>query len=343
MKRHLQGLVAVLFSFLLIFPAAVLAQTVLVSPPPSKASHSDGRAWLGVTIQDLNKDIADTMGLKTSSGVLVSEVSPGSPAEEAGVEPGDVIIMINGKDVLNSGDLVSLIQAAKSGNTVVLDLNRGGNTEKINVVLGNMPLETASGYTGSTMCAGCQGCAGTAPAGPHGGGGAGAQAPCGSMGVETMTGGGCCSGGQAAMGAMGMMGGHGKTGMTGMMESEKYGKMYLMAVSALGLTEDQQKKAQAQKSEYLKKTIRSRAEIGVAEVELKEHLFSGAVNLDKVRSKINEISAKEAELRFFRIKSLEDFKKILTPEQRKKMNEMVSPAAGCSMMGTGAGADQGNP
>lgn len=131
----------------------------------------------------------------------------------------------------------------------------------------------------------------------------------------------------------GMPGGCGETGIMGMPESEKYGKMYLMALKGLDLTEDQQKKVQALKNDYIKNYIKAGADIGVAEVELKELLAAEAVNLSRVRSKINEIGSKKADLRFLRIKSLEELKKILTPEQRKKMGGMTAPAAGCPMSG----------
>lgn len=179
------------------------------------------------------------------------------------------------------------------------------------------------------MCAGCQqGCSGGgAPGGCMDGGGpmcagcsAGMHAPPGPMG------GGCMHG---------MMGDHGKTGMQGMPESEKYGKMYLMALSGIDLTEDQQKKARTLKSDYIKGYIKAGADIGVAEVELKELLAAEAVNLGQVKAKIKEIESKKADLRFFRIKSLEEFKKILTPEQRKKMGSMTATPAGCPMTGDG--------
>ncbi len=155
------------------------------------------------------------------------------------------------------------------------------------------------------MCAGCS---------------AGMQAPTGPMG------GGC---------EHGMMGGHGKTGMQGMPESEKYGKMYLMALSGLDLTEDQQKKARTLKSDYIKGSIKSEADIAVAEVELKELLAADPVSLSRVKVKINDIGSKKADLRFFRIKSLEEFKKTLTPEQRKKLGSMTAAPAGCPMTGDG--------
>lgn len=329
MRRHLTGFAVLLFSMLVVFQSQVRAQTVLVSPPSSTESSPMVRPWLGVSIQEINPDIVETMDLKTSSGVLVSGVSAGSPAEKAGVVPGDVIIAVNGKEVLSSGELVTLIQAARPGASVVLELNRSGQAERISVVLGDMPAKASTVYTGGTTCAGCQQGAtgGGTPGGCMDGGGpmcagcsAGMQAPPGPMGNGCMH---------------GMMGGHGKTGIQGMPESEKYGKMYLMALSGLDLTEDQRKKARTLKSDYIKGSIKAGADIGVAEVELKELLAAEAVNLGRVRAKIKEIESKKADLRFFRIKSLEEFKKTLTPEQRKKIGSMTATPAGCPMTGDG--------
>ncbi len=333
MKRHLTGLAVLLFSMLVVFQSPVPAQTVLVSPPSSPVSSPAGRPWIGVIIQDINPDIVETMDLKTSSGVLVSGVSAGSPAEAAGVAPGDVIIAVNGTEVLSSGELVTIIQAARPGSSVVLELNRSGQAERISLVLGDMPTEASTVNTGGMMCAGCQqGCSGGgAPGGCMDKGGpmcagcsAGMHAPPGPMGAGCMH---------------GMMGGHGKTGMQGMPESEKYGKMYLMALSGLDLTEDQQKKARTLKSGYIKGSIKSEADIAVAEVELKELLAADPVNLSRVKVKINDIGSKKADLRFFRIKSLEEFKKTLTPEQRKKLGSMTAAPAGCPMTGDGDGEE----
>lgn len=329
MKSHLTGLAVLVFFMLAVFQSPAPAQTVLVSPPSSSESDASGRPWLGVTVQDLNPDIIETMGLKTTSGVLVSEVSRSSPAEEAGVVPGDVIITVNGKKVLSSAELVSIIRRSDPGSSVVLELNRSGEPERISVVLGNMPLESTTVYTGTGagMCAGCQkgavgGCM-DGGASMCAGCSSGMHAPGGGMG-----GGGCMQGMMQGMqGMQGMMGGHGMAFSKGMPEGEKYGKMYLMAVKGLDLTVDQRKKVRALKNGYIKASITSAADIEVAEVELRELLAADPVNLSRVKEKIKGIEAKKAEMRFFRIKSLEDLKKIFTPEQRKKFGEMTAGEA----------------
>lgn len=329
MNRHFTGLVVLVFFFLAVFQSPAPAQTVLVSPPSSSGSAAPGRPWLGVAVQDINPDIVETMGLKTSSGVLVSEVSRRSPAEEAGVLPGDVIIAVNGKKVLSSAELSTLIRNIESGSSVVLELNRSGEPERISVVLGNIPLEASTVYTGTGagMCAGCQK---GAPGGCMDGGG-GMCAGC-SSGMHAQGGGGCMQGMMQGMQGMGMMmEGHGMACDKRMPGGEKYGKIYLMAVKGLDLTEDQRKKASALENAYIKASIKSAADVEVAEVELQELLAADSVNLSRVKDKINGIGAKKAEMRFFRVKSFEDLKKILTPEQRKKLGEMTAGTPPCPM------------
>ena len=73
------------------------------------------RGWLGVTIQDVDKNLAESFGLDRPHGALVSQVSPGSPADKAGLESGDVIVRFNGVEIPTSSDLphvVGLIRPA---------------------------------------------------------------------------------------------------------------------------------------------------------------------------------------------------------------------------------------
>lgn len=339
MKKHLPLLILLLSVFML-FPVFSDAETAKAPESTAPVQTAEGRPWLGVAIQDVGKDMNKT-------GALVAEVSPGSPAAGAGVMPGDIIVSVNGKGVSSTSDLVSMIQAAGVGATVALSIDRNGKAENVSVVLGKAPEETAPMYSaqqpmpGCPMCGAPQGCAGDGGCCAGGCGGTGAGMP-----------GGMCGQGPGMMGGpgMGMMGGpgmmHGRgmmmggPGNMGMMKGEKYGKMYLMALSALDLNEAQAKKSEALRNDYSKRSIKSASEIAVAEVDLGELLSAEPVKLDKVKAKISEIYAKKADLRYFRVKSLEDFKKILTKEQAGKLKEMFKPAAGCpSMTGPAEGAD----
>ncbi|MEO5880955.1 MAG: Do family serine endopeptidase, partial [Caldimonas sp.] len=97
-----------------------------------KASH--GR--LGVTVQDLNQQLADSFGLKQVGGALVSNVAPGSAAAEAGLKSGDIITEVNGEPVLRSGGLSSLIGMSAPGERVKLKVWRDHAERTIDARLG---------------------------------------------------------------------------------------------------------------------------------------------------------------------------------------------------------------
>ncbi|HXI04663.1 MAG TPA: DegQ family serine endoprotease [Candidatus Saccharimonadales bacterium] len=94
------------------------------------------RGWLGVGIQNLTPDIAEGLGIKDQKGAIVSEVQPGTPAADAGLKQGDVIVGLNGKPVESSLDLRNSIAETKPDTKVDLDIIRGEQHESINVTLG---------------------------------------------------------------------------------------------------------------------------------------------------------------------------------------------------------------
>jgi serine protease Do len=96
------------------------------------------RGRLGVSVQEVNQALAESFGLKKSEGALVSSVENGSPAEKAGVEPGDVILRFNGQPVDHSVDLPTLVADAAPGSTQKLDVMRHGSAKSLNVVVGEM-------------------------------------------------------------------------------------------------------------------------------------------------------------------------------------------------------------
>ena len=99
------------------------------------------RAWLGVFIQDLTPDLAAQFGVEPGSGVLVADVIPGSPAEKAGIQRGDIITAVDGKPVHNTDELQLEIMYRSPGDKVVVELIRGGKTLSLQVVLGERPKE----------------------------------------------------------------------------------------------------------------------------------------------------------------------------------------------------------
>ncbi len=93
------------------------------------------RGWLGVRIQDVTEDIAESIGLKAASGALVTDV-PEGPAAEAGMKSGDVIQSFNGRTVADTRELVRRVGDAEIGATVPVTVWREGSTEKLEVTLG---------------------------------------------------------------------------------------------------------------------------------------------------------------------------------------------------------------
>lgn len=84
------------------------------------------RGWLGVTTQDLTQDLARSFGLKTPEGTLVSGIIHGSPSEEAGILPGDIIVEYNNSKIERSSNLIHLLGLTKINTNVPIKLIRNG-------------------------------------------------------------------------------------------------------------------------------------------------------------------------------------------------------------------------
>lgn len=97
------------------------------------------RGWLGVQIQSISKDIADSLGLDSTKGTLVASVNPGSPAKKAGIKTGDTITAVNGKTVKGPRDLALKIAAVEPGEKLNIDIVRKGSKKTIAVKIGKMP------------------------------------------------------------------------------------------------------------------------------------------------------------------------------------------------------------
>ncbi len=103
------------------------------------------RGWLGVGIQDVNDVMARAMGLDENSGVLIGSVAPESPAEDAGIAPGDVVVKVNSTEVNNSAQLRNLIARTDPGTTVTLGLIRDNREKALTVKLGELPEQNEDG------------------------------------------------------------------------------------------------------------------------------------------------------------------------------------------------------
>ncbi|WP_430459611.1 DegQ family serine endoprotease [Thalassolituus sp. LLYu03] len=97
------------------------------------------RGWLGVVIQEVSKDLAESFGLEKAAGALVAQVVPGSPAEAAGLKNGDIITHFNGKSIYLSSDLPHQVGRVKPGADAKLDVVRNGKRKKISVTIGTLP------------------------------------------------------------------------------------------------------------------------------------------------------------------------------------------------------------
>lgn len=108
------------------------------------------RGWLGVVIQPVSKDLAESFGLDDTTGALVSDVSDDSPAQKAGLKAGDVILSADGADVDDSTTLPRLIGQVSPGDKVKLQVMRDGDQREITVTVGDWPEEmTADGAPAS--------------------------------------------------------------------------------------------------------------------------------------------------------------------------------------------------
>ncbi len=93
------------------------------------------RAWLGVKIQTVTDDIAESVGLDSPRGALVVDVTPGSPAEQGGLQPGDVILEFDGKDVTEMRKFPRMVAESDIGTTASLRIWRSNQMERLRVTL----------------------------------------------------------------------------------------------------------------------------------------------------------------------------------------------------------------
>ncbi|WFF43068.1 DegQ family serine endoprotease [Salinicola endophyticus] len=107
------------------------------------------RGWLGVVIQPVSKDLAESFGLDDTKGALVSDVSDDSPAKKAGLKAGDVILSVNGDAVDDSTTLPRIIGKFAPGAEIKLKVLRDGDTRNIDVTVGDWPASlSADGSSG---------------------------------------------------------------------------------------------------------------------------------------------------------------------------------------------------
>jgi len=109
------------------------------------------RGRLGIAIQEVNQSLADSFGMSKPTGALVSSVEKDSPAGKAGLEPGDVILSVNGKEIAGSSELPPVIADIAPGESAKLQVWRKGGTRDVDVKVGAQKEEKVASAGGKDV------------------------------------------------------------------------------------------------------------------------------------------------------------------------------------------------
>src|ERR1700691_296800 len=126
---------------------AIPADTVKTVVAQLRDKGSVTRGWIGVQIQALTPDLADSMGLTQTTGALVSEPQPDSPAVKAGIQSGDVITSVDGAEIHDARELARRIGTMAPGASVKLGLIHEGQEKTVTLTLGTLPNEKQADAT----------------------------------------------------------------------------------------------------------------------------------------------------------------------------------------------------
>ena len=99
------------------------------------------RGWLGVLIQDVTTELAESFHMTEPHGALVSKVLPEGPAQKAGIEAGDVITKFNGQAILTSSDLPPLVGATRIDEKITVEVLRDGRPQSLAITIAKLPAE----------------------------------------------------------------------------------------------------------------------------------------------------------------------------------------------------------
>jgi serine protease Do len=129
--------------------AIPINEAIKVKDALVKTGHVE-RGRLGVTVQGMNQTLAKSFGMQNPNGALVSSVEPGGPAAKGGLQPGDVILTVNGETVADSNALPSQVAGLAPGSTTKVQVWRDKGTKDLTVTVGALSdAKTASANTGS--------------------------------------------------------------------------------------------------------------------------------------------------------------------------------------------------
>jgi serine protease Do len=110
-----------------------------------RASGKVSRGRLGIVIQEVNKELAESLGLPKPGGAVISSIEKGGPADKAGLEAGDVVLKYDGKAIVNSADLPRLVGLTRPGGRVIVQVWRKGAVRDMAVTVGEMQDERQAG------------------------------------------------------------------------------------------------------------------------------------------------------------------------------------------------------
>ena len=120
---------------------AIPTRVVLDVYEQLKEKGSVTRGWLGVLIQDVTQELAESFAMEKPMGALVSQVLESSPAKKGGLQAGDIITRFSGKRISKSSDLPPLVGTARVGDKIPVNIVRAGKKKKLEIVIGALPTD----------------------------------------------------------------------------------------------------------------------------------------------------------------------------------------------------------
>jgi len=106
------------------------------------------RGWLGVLIQSVTRDLAESFGMSKPVGALIAEIVPDSPAADSDLQPGDIVVKYNGEPLDEMSDLPPMVGTTPVGEDAELEIIRDGETKTVTVTIGELPAEGTEAGTG---------------------------------------------------------------------------------------------------------------------------------------------------------------------------------------------------
>jgi serine protease Do len=136
-----KGTLAPLRGFALLAVAGFASCAGIVSPTRAGTAfqQSAPRGFIGIRWAPLSEDLATQFGVPAGQGALVAQVSPGGPAEQAQIKPGDIVLQVDGEAITPERSIIDLIGSRPPGSTVMLEVTRDGQKRSVAVILGTRP------------------------------------------------------------------------------------------------------------------------------------------------------------------------------------------------------------